>query len=212
MAQYNSSIYDSLDLILYIFFEYHNQFNGGYMQDEGNPWQVKHSEDIYQSAWIKVREDKVITPGGTDGIYSVVEFQNSAVGIVPIDEDGNTWLVGQWRYPLNAYSWEIIEGGCPIGEKPEDCALRELKEESGLTAKTLTPFLEMSLSNSSTDDQVIVYVAKGLKMGEAEPEDTEALQLVKLPLTEAFEYVMQGRIHDAISVAALLKLKQLGYF
>ena len=182
------------------------------MIDEGNPWKLTSSEEIYQSPWIKVREDKVITPAGTEGIYSVVEFQNSAVGIVPVDSEGNTWLVGQWRYPLNKYSWEIIEGGCPKGELPEECARRELKEEAGLTAKTLTPFLEMSLSNSSTDDQVIVYLAQGLEIGISEPEDTEDLQLVKMPLTQAFDYVMQGRIHDAISVAALLKLKQLGCF
>ncbi len=182
------------------------------MKDEGNPWHVKSTEEIYQSPWIKVREDKVITPAGTDGIYSVVEFQNSAVGIVPIDDEGNTWLVGQWRYPLGAYSWEIIEGGCPKGEAPVECARRELKEEAGISAQTLTPFLEMSLSNSSTDDQVIVYIAKGLTLAEAQPEETEALQLVKMPLAEAFEYAMQGKIHDAISVAALFKLKHQGYF
>ncbi|MER2490894.1 NUDIX domain-containing protein [Catenovulum sediminis] len=182
------------------------------MKDEHNPWQTHSTKEIYKNAWIRVREDKVTTPANTAGIYSVVEFQNLAVGIVPIDEEGNTWLVGQWRYPLNQYSWEIIEGGCPKGESPSDCALRELKEEAGLTATSTEAFLEMSLSNSSTDDKAIVYIAKGISEGQAEPEETEQLQLVKLPLAEAYQYVMEGRIHDAISIAALLKLKAMQVF
>lgn len=182
------------------------------MNDEGNPWQVLSSQEIYKNPWIRVREDKVLTPAKTHGIYSVVEFQNSAVGIIPVDEEGYTWLVGQWRYPLNKYSWEIIEGGCPKGESSEETALRELKEEAGIQAETLEPILQMSLSNSSTDDQVIVYVARGLTLGDAEPEDTEALQIKKMPLQQAYEYALQGRIHDAISVAALFKLKLMGVF
>ena len=182
------------------------------LNDEANPWVVHSSKEIYSNAWIRVREDQVTTPAHTQGIYSVVEFQNLAVGIVPIDNNGNTWLVGQWRYPLDAYSWEIIEGGCPKGEKPEDCALRELKEEAGLTAEKLMPFMELSLSNSSTDDRAIVYLATGIVEGEAEPEETEQLQLVKMPLTQVYELVMNGKVHDSISVAAILKLKALGYF
>ncbi|EWH11578.1 nudix hydrolase [Catenovulum agarivorans DS-2] len=182
------------------------------LTDESNPWLVHSSQEIYANAWIRVREDKVTTPANTPGIYSVVEFQNLAVGIVPIDQHGNTWLVGQWRYPLESYSWEIIEGGCPKGEKPEDCALRELKEEAGLVADKLQPFMELSLSNSSTDDTAVVYVATGLTEGEAEPEETEQLQLTKMPLSQVYELVLAGKIHDAISVAAILKLKALGYF
>ncbi|WP_017444552.1 NUDIX domain-containing protein [Gayadomonas joobiniege] len=182
------------------------------MLDEKNPWTLLSSRQIYENPWIKVREDKVLTPAATEGIYSVVEFQNSAVGIVPVDEEGNTWLVGQWRYPLNKYSWEIIEGGCPKGEASEVTAQRELQEEAGITAKHLKPFLQMSLSNSSTDDQVIVYLATGLTFGDAAPEETEDLKLVKMPLQQAYEYALSGRIHDAISVAALFKLKLEGVF
>ena len=179
--------------------------------DEANPWKTNSSREIYSNPWIKVREDKVTTPANTDGIYSVVEFQNSAVGIVPLDSAGYTWLVGQWRYPLQEYSWEIIEGGCPINEEPLDCAIRELKEEAGLVAQNYQEILNMSLSNSSTDDRATVYLATDIEIGEAEPEETEDLKLIRLPLSEAIEYAMTGKIHDAISVAALLKLKILGY-
>ena len=153
-----------------------------------------------------MRHREVINPSGGDGIYGVVHFKNTAVGIVPLDDAGNTWLVGQYRYTLERYSWEIPEGGCPLGTSLLASAQRELLEETGMTARNWTPLLEMHLSNSVTDEYGVVYLARNLQFGEAAPEPTEALRLRKLPLSEAVALVMRGDITDSLSIAALLKV------
>ncbi len=148
-------------------------------------------------------------PAGNDGIYGVVSFKNIAVGIIPIDDDGNTYLVGQYRYPLDEYSWEIPEGGCPQEEEPLACAKRELLEETGIVAKDWTEFLKVHTSNSVCDEVGYVYIARDLEFREAQPEETEDLVVRKLPFNEAFEMAMNNEITDAISVSALLKAKHL---
>lgn len=173
------------------------------------PWQVLSDEIVYDNAWITVRHQDVITPAGTQGIYGVVQFKNVAVGILPVDDDGNTWLVKQYRYPLCEDSWEIPEGGSPAGESTLDTARRELKEETGLSANRWTELLVTRPSNSVTDEKVIVYLAEGLTAGEADPEDSEDLVIKKLPLVQAVQMVLSGEITDGISVAALLKLALL---
>ena len=102
--------------------------------EPSNPWTTLGSRPVYENPWIKVREDQVLRPDGQPGIYGVVEFKNRAVGVLPVEDDGAVWLVGQYRYPLQAYSWEIPEGGSAAGETPEETARRELQEETGLTA------------------------------------------------------------------------------
>lgn len=174
-----------------------------------NPWKTLSSEVKYENPWIKVEEDQVINPSGGNGIYGKVHFKNIAVGIVPLDEEGNTWLVGQFRYPLNAYSWEIPEGGSTYGEEVLATAKRELKEETGLTAENWTHLLKMHLSNSVSDEVGHIYVATGLKEGETEFEDTEELAIKKIPLKQAVQMVMTGEITDSLSVAALLKADKL---
>ncbi|NTS77250.1 NUDIX hydrolase [Catenovulum sp. SM1970] len=174
-----------------------------------SPWQTLSTQKIYQNPWIKVREDKVITPAGTQGIYGVVEFQNRAIGVIPIDKDGNTILVGQYRYPLEQYSWEIPEGGCPEGETAESCAHRELTEETGLIANKLTPLMTMHLSNSCSDEVAHVFIATELSQGQTNFDETEDIKIKKLALDEAIEMVHSSQITDAISVAALLKVHVL---
>lgn len=174
-----------------------------------NPWKLLNTKIQYENAWIKVEEDNVINPSGGPGIYGRVHFKNVAVGVIPIDKDGNTWLVGQYRYPLKEYSWEIPEGGCPIGEKELDAAKRELKEETGLIAKHWEEFLRIHTSNSVSDERGVVFLAKDLTEGATQFEDTEELKIKKLPLEEAFQMVIDGGITDSISMAALLKLKVL---
>lgn len=176
---------------------------------EHNPWITKTSETAYESPWIKVVKSAVINPAGKDATYSVVSFKNFAIGILPIDEGGFTWLVGQWRYPLNQYSWEIPEGGGPLNQLPVDSARRELKEETGIEAGSYHELMRLHLSNSATDELAIVYLARDLSFGESEPEETEDLTVKKIHLSEAFEWVMQGKITDSISVAAILKAKYL---
>ena len=177
------------------------------METDKNPWTILSSEEKYDNPWINVVEHQVLNPNGGKGIYGKVHFKNLAIGIIPVFENGDTILVGQYRFPLNAYSWEIPEGGGKIGVKPLESAKRELLEETGLSASRWTTLLEMHLSNSVSDELAIIYLAEELIQGEAMPEETEQLQLKRVPLTQAFDMVMKGEITDSMSVAALLKLK-----
>lgn len=172
-------------------------------------WQTLSSEVKYDNPWIKVEEDQVINPAGGNGIYGKVHFKNLAIGAIPIDEKGNTWLVGQHRYPLDSYSWEIPEGGGPHGEDKLESAKRELKEETGLTAEHWQEVLTIHLSNSVSDEVAYIFVATQLTLGKTAFEETEDLAIKKLPLIEAIEMVMNGEITDSMSVAGLLKVDKL---
>ncbi|RPD50291.1 NUDIX hydrolase [Hymenobacter sediminis] len=179
------------------------------VDENHNPWQRLSSELKYQNPWIRVREDQIINPAGNPGVYGVVSMKNKALGIVPVDEEGNTWLVGQYRYALSEYSWEIPMGGGPIELDILESAQRELREETGLLATHWTNMMRLHTSNSVTDEEGFVFLAQGLTQGEVEPEETEDLRLWKLPLAQAVELVMESRITDAISVAGLLKAARL---
>ena len=178
------------------------------MNPETNPWTTLSTREVYLNPWIRVREDHVLKPNGTPGIYGVVEYRNRAVGVVPIDDEGHTWLVGQYRYTQNRYEWETPEGGRPQAESLEDCARRELLEETGLVAATLEPLLlDLQLSNSVSDETAHLYIARQLTQQAPQPEDTEQLRLRRLPLAEAIEMAATGQIRDAMSVIALLALR-----
>ena len=167
-------------------------------------WKKLSSKKIFDNPWITVFEDHVINPGGGHNQYGVVHFKNKAIAIVPLDEDGNTWLVGQERYTLGSYSWELPMGGAADDEEPIDAAKRELKEETGLTASRWSQVLRLHVSNSVTDEEGIVFIAQELEEGEPDFDETEDLQIRKLPLAEAVAMIGRGEITDAISVAALL--------
>ncbi|QJD79735.1 NUDIX domain-containing protein [Spirosoma rhododendri] len=179
------------------------------MNTTENPWQTLNSAIRYENPWLSIRHEEVVTPAGTPGIYGVVSFKNKAVGVVPIDADGYTYLVGQYRYPLNEYSWEIPEGGSPVGTDPLESARRELREETGLVAQRWTKFARIHTSNSATDEEGFLYIAEELEQGDHEPEDTEQLHVRRLPLAEAVEMVMRSEITDALSVSALLMVARL---
>jgi 8-oxo-dGTP pyrophosphatase MutT (NUDIX family) len=179
------------------------------MNENVNPWKVLSETEKYDNSWINVTEYGVINPSGGEGIYGKVHFKNIAIGIVPLDENKYTWLVGQYRFALSAYSWEIPEGGCPLGTDPIDSAKRELLEEVGLVATNWNEIMRMHVSNSVTDELSIIYLATGLQQREAAPEETEQLQLRKLPFDEVYRMVEKEQITDAISVAAILKIKLL---
>jgi 8-oxo-dGTP pyrophosphatase MutT (NUDIX family) len=154
-----------------------------------------------------VQHNEVLNPSGKPGIYGVVHFKNLAIGVIPLDKDNNTWIVGQYRYALNQYSWEIPEGGGKIGVDPLDSAKRELLEECGLIAHKWEKIMEMHLSNSTTDEHSLVYVARDLEYTESEPEETEQLIIKKIPFEELYQMVKRGEVTDGISVAAVLKVK-----
>lgn len=175
--------------------------------EEINPWKTLESEIKYDNSWIRLTEHQVINPSGGKGIYGEVHFKNFAIGILPLDDDYNTWLVGQYRYPLKAYSWEIPEGGGPLGEEPIESARRELLEETGMSAKNWKEIQRMHLSNSVSDELSIIYVATDLIQGIAMPEETEQLVVKKMPFENAYQMVLKGEVTDSMSVAAILKAK-----
>ncbi|WP_148596845.1 NUDIX domain-containing protein [Aquisphaera giovannonii] len=168
-----------------------------------NPWATVSSRIVYQNPWIRVREDQVLRPDGEPGIYGVVEFKNTAVGVLPVEEDGSIWLVGQHRYPLDSYSWEIPEGGCPESESPEETARRELLEETGITAASLELIGTSHLSNSVCDEVAYIFRATGLSHGQSMPEGVEKLQVARVPWGRAWEMVRRGEITDSMSVIAI---------
>jgi 8-oxo-dGTP pyrophosphatase MutT (NUDIX family) len=179
------------------------------IKDEKNSWVTLSSEIKFETPWIKVTKHDVLNPAGKPGLYGVVSFKNIAIGVLPLDKDKNTWLVGQWRYPLNAYSWEICEGGGPHDIDPLESAKRELKEETGLVAGKFTYLGKLHTSNSVCDEYGLLYLAQDLQQTAAEPEDTEDLQIKKLPFEEAYQMVMDGRITDSLSMVAILKTRIL---
>ncbi|GGF17951.1 NUDIX domain-containing protein [Echinicola rosea] len=176
---------------------------------EENPWKTKSRKSLYSNPWIELEEHQVVTPAGTDGLYGKVKFKNKAMAILPVDEELNTWLVGQFRYTIDEYSWEIPEGGSPIGEDVLEGAKRELKEETGLAAERWTPIMRFHTSNSVTDEEGFAYLAQDLTPGETAFEDTEKIEVKKLPLKEAVQKVLDGEITDVISVAVLLKAARM---
>jgi 8-oxo-dGTP pyrophosphatase MutT (NUDIX family) len=173
------------------------------MEQESNPWKTLREEIRYENDWIQVEHHDVIKPNGEPGIYGKVHFKNTAIAVLPIDQDGNTYLVGQYRYTINAYSWELPEGGC-LHELPLDAAKRELKEETGLIAEKWTFLGEQYLSNSVTDEKSMMYLAENLSMKESEPESTEILQIKKIPVQEAIQMALNGEIKDVLSAATLM--------
>lgn len=175
----------------------------------GNPFRTRSRRAVYDNPWIRVDEHAVVKPNGEDGIYGVVGFKNRAIAILPVDNEGHTWLVGQHRYPLDRYSWEIPEGGGPLDEPPLKAAKRELAEETGLRARGWTQILEIDMSNCVTDECAVGFLAYDLEPGAADPDDTEVLAIRRLPFHAALEMAMKGEIRDALAVAMILKARLL---
>jgi 8-oxo-dGTP pyrophosphatase MutT (NUDIX family) len=175
-----------------------------------NPWITLSKKAVYDNPWISLEEHEVINPAGGKGIYGKVHFKNIAIGIVALDKENNTWLVGQHRYTLNEWSWEIPEGGGPLEKNILESAQRELKEETGLVAERWTEILKTHLSNSVSDEVGYIFLAEELKEGKNEPEETEAdMKVWKLPFSEALEMVLAGKITDGLSVMGILKVARM---
>lgn len=176
--------------------------------NDRGPWKILSVVSPYENPWISVHHHEVINPSGGKGIYGVVHFKNQAIGILPVDDEGNIYLVGQYRFAISTYSWEIPEGGAPQGEDPLVAAKRELKEETGLVAADWELLGRAYLSNSVSDEESFYFLARGLSQQEACPEETEALSVKKITLKEAFLWLDEGKITDALSILALQAFRQ----
>ena len=174
-----------------------------------NPWTRLARRVAYENAWITVWHDDVLRPDGEPGIYGVVHYRNRAVAVIALDEQDRTLLVGQYRYTLSAYSWEVVEGGAAEGEDLLDAAGRELREETGYAAERWQEIARLHLSNSVSDEEAVCFLATRLRPGRAEPEGTERLQVRWVPFAEALAMAGDGRITDALSVVALQRVALL---
>ena len=168
-----------------------------------NPWRRVQRSVVYENPWIRVYHDDVIRPDGDPGIYGVVHYRNLAVGVVVIDRDDRVLLVGQYRYPLDRYSWEIPSGGCPEGEEPVATAHRELQEETGYTAKSMRLILRAHLSNAVGDEDAYCYLAEEITPGPASPEGTEELSLAWVEFSNVLDRIAAGEITDSITIMAM---------
>ncbi len=171
----------------------------------GNPWRTHSTREIYQNPWISLREDAVTRPDGEPGIYGVVTMKNTAIGVLPVHDDGSITLVGQFRYTVGEYSWEIPEGGCPPDEAPLEAARRELREETGLAASTWSDLGRVHLSNSICDETGFLFVATNLEQFAPEPEGTEDLQIRRVSWPEALRMAREGEITDGLSLIAIFR-------
>ena len=179
------------------------------MSEFKNPWNTLSEKLIYENNWIILVEHQVINPSGNKGIYGKVIFKNKAIGIIPLDEDLNTWIVGQYRYTLNEFSWEIPMGGGPTSEDILTSAKRELLEETGLIANDWNQIMRIHTSNSITDEEGFVFVARDLVQSQPRYDDTEKLILKKLPFQDVHKMVMDNQITDSISIAGILRLGRM---
>lgn len=179
------------------------------MNEFKNPWHKVSSREVYDNPWITVRQDEVIKPNGESGIYGVTHFKFLAAAVVPLDGEGNIWLVGQFRYTLNEFSWEIPMGGGSLEVDSIVSAKRELKEETGLIAGKWTNLGRLHTSNSVTDEVGYMFLAEELSLEKADPDDTEILTTKKVSLMDAIQMVMDSEITDSLSIAAILKVARL---
>lgn len=180
-----------------------------WLKSHGTPWSVRSEKVVYDNPWITVTEYQATAPTGRPALYGKVGFKNQAIGIVPLHDDGTVTLIGQNRFSLANYSWEVPEGGAPLDEDPLDGAKRELAEEAGLEASDWRLILRLELSNSVTDERGHGYLALGLTPTETEPDETEDLAIARVPFAEALDAAVAGHIPDALTVALLLRVHHM---
>ena len=176
-----------------------------WMAQAGRPWRSLGRRPVYDNPWIQVTEHQAEAPTGARTVYGVVGFKNLAIGVLPLFPDGSIVMVGQHRFPLSDYSWEIPEGGAPIGSDPLEGARRELREETGLQAASWRQVMSFQLSNSVTDERGVGFIAWDFTQTSTEPDPTESLAMARIPFLDAVEQASCGRIQDLITVAMLFR-------
>jgi ADP-ribose pyrophosphatase len=176
---------------------------------QSDPFVLVGSKVAYENPWIKVEHQDVIRPDGNPGIYGIVRFKNRAVAVLPIEDNGYVWLIGQWRKPLDRWSWEVPEGGVPFDEDLEAGARRELEEEAGLIAGSLVKVMEFDVSNCVCDEVGVAYIAYDLRHGVMAPDPTEVLSLRRIHFTQLLDEIDQGLIRDAPTLVTVLRAHQL---
>jgi 8-oxo-dGTP pyrophosphatase MutT (NUDIX family) len=178
-----------------------------WLRPHGRPWVRGAERTVYENPWIRVSHHEAVAPTGRPAQYGLVSFKNLAIAVLPLHEDGTVTIVGQHRFAHADYSWEIPEGGSPLGEDPLDGAKRELAEETGLAAAEWRKVLSMQLSNSVTDERAVGYVALGLtaSAGGHVADDSEDLKLARVPFRDLLDAVLEGRLEDSLTVAMLLR-------
>jgi 8-oxo-dGTP pyrophosphatase MutT (NUDIX family) len=176
-----------------------------------NKWRIKSARTVYSNKWIAVREYQTVAPTGADALYGMVHPHNFAIGVVPIDEEGKTILIGQERFCFGRYSWELPEGGGPENSPPLSSARRELSEEAGLKADSwLELFGDLHFSNSITDERAYAFLAWGLSPDATYARDSsEELSVRRVPFAEALNMAVSGEITDAFTLVMLLKADHL---
>ena len=180
-----------------------------WLRPHGEGWRAEPPQRVHDNPYFAVDIYDAVAPTGVAATYWVHHQKNLAVGVVPLHEDGTISLVGQWRFPFGAYSWELPEGGVPEGEAALEGAKRELREEAGLVAAHWTPILTLQSSNASCDELCQVYLATGFTTAPVDPDPTEMLVPARVSFGEALAAVAQGRIQDAMTVAGLLRLHHM---
>ena len=176
----------------------------------GRPkWQGVTSETVFQNPWIRIESHDVIAPTGRPAHYGLVKFANRAIAVLPLHDDGTVSLVGQARFAVDAYSWELPEGGGPLDEDPRDAAIRELREETGLVADHLHEILSFDMSNSVTNEVAICFLATGLSQSDSAPDDTEAFDYVRVPFKILLDAVIKGQVRDGLTVVSVLRVHHM---
>lgn len=181
-----------------------------WLRPHGEGWTIEgEPTPLHDNPWFSLDHYRAIAPTGRPANYYLQSYKNLAVGMLPLHDDGTVTLVGQWRFPFTAYSWEIPEGGSPHGEEPLEGARRELREEGLLEAAEWRQILTLHLSNSTSDEMCLGYLATGLTPAEGEPDETESLTVARVPFRELLKAVVTGRIQDAITVAMVLRVHHM---
>lgn len=172
-------------------------------------WRSVTSQMVFENPWIRVESHDVIAPTGHPAHYGLVKFANRAIAVLPLHDDGTVSLVGQARFAVDAYSWELPEGGGPLDEGPRAAAIRELKEETGLIAAHLHEILSFDMSNSVTNEVAVCFLATGLSAGDRAPDETEVFEYARVPFKMLLDAVIKGQVRDGLTVVSVLRIHHM---